>query len=287
MKKLVIFSVVSSLVLLACSSEETATTEPAAVVEDAAPETSPEEAPVAETGDEAQPELVEESAAEPDDEQADDQPILLARDTEPATASAAPRDWKFSEGKQYHRLVPTQPTVGGADKIEVAEIFWYGCPHCYTFEPAINGWAENIPANARFIRIPAVWNPLARLHGRLYYTEEVLARNGKLKDVKAFHTAVFTEFHRRSNRLTSEDSIQKLFERFGVGQDDFLNTWNSFEVNQKVRVADDLVRRYNVTGVPAVVVNGKYRTGAGPNEAGSVKTLLQVVDELIERETIR
>ncbi len=285
MNKIVVLSLASSFVLFACSSEEPATTEPAAVVEEAAPETSPEEGAVEETGDEAQPELVEESAAEPDDEQADNQPILLARDTEPVTD--APRDWKFSEGKQYHRLVPTQPTVGGADKIEVAEIFWYGCPHCFSIEPAINSWAEKVPANARFVRIPAVWNPLARLHGRLYYTEEVLARNGKLANMEEFHTAVFNEFHRKSNRLTSEGAIQKLFEGFGVGQDDFLNAWNSFEVNQKIRVADDLVRRYNVTGVPAVVINGKYRTGAGPNEAGSVRTMLEVMDELVARETVR
>ncbi len=285
MNRIVVLSLASSFVLFACSSEEPATTEPAAVVEEAAAETSPEEDALAETGDEAQPELVEESAAEADDEQADNQPILLARDTEPVTA--APRDWKFSEGKEYHRLVPTQPTVGGADKIEVAEIFWYGCPHCFSFEPAINSWAEKIPANARFVRIPAVWNPLARLHGRLYYTEEVLARNGKLADMEAFHAAVFNEFHRKSNRLTSEGAIQKMFEGFGVSQDDFLNAWNSFEVNQKIRVADDLVRRYNVTGVPAVVINGKYRTGAGPNEAGSVRTLLEVMDELVVRETVR
>ncbi len=285
MNRIVVLSLASSLILFACSSEEPAATEPAAVVEEAAPETSPEEDALAETGDEAQPELVEESAAEPDVEQADNQPILLARDTEPVTA--APRDWKFSEGKEYHRLVPTQPTVGGADKIEVAEIFWYGCPHWFTFEPAITSWAEKIPANARFVRIPVVWNPLARLHGRLYYTEEVLARNGKLADMEAFHAAVFNEFHRKSNRLTSEGAIQKMFEGFGVSQDDFLNAWNSFEVNQKIRVADDLVRRYNVTGVPAMVINGKYRTGAGPNEAGSVRQLLEVMDELVARETVR
>ncbi len=286
MKNMVILSVVSSLALLACSNEEPAATKPEAVVEDAVPET-PTVSEVAETDDEAQPELVEESAAEPDETQAEDQAILLARNAEAVPEASAPREWKFSEGKHYHRLVPTQPTVGGADKIEVAEIFWYGCPHCFTFEPAINGWAENVPANARFIRIPAVWNSLARLHGRLYYTEEVLARIDKLADPKAFHAAVFNEFHRRSNKLTSEDAIQKLFQRYGVSKADFLNAWNSFEVNQKVRVASDLVKRYNVTGVPAVVVNGKYRTGAGPNDAGSVTALLAVIDELIERETIR
>jgi protein dithiol oxidoreductase (disulfide-forming) len=284
MKRLVFFAIVSSFALLACSSEEPATTEPAAVVEDTAPETVAEP-DVAETDDEAQPELVEESAAVPEDEEAEDQPILLARETPAVDTIATPREWKYSEGQHYHRLVPTQPTVGGADKVEVAEVFWYGCPHCFNFESAINSWAKSVPANARFIRIPAVWNPLARLHGRLYYTEEVLARNDKLADVDAFHSAVFIEFHRKANRLTSEDAIQRLFERFGVSKDDFLNTWNSFEVNQKVRVADDLVRRYNVTGVPAMVVNGKYRTGA--SDAGSYPNLLEVVDELIERETIR
>ena len=284
MRKTVFLGFAAGLVLLACSSEEPVATEPEAVVEDTAPETVAEPV-VAETGEEAQPELVEESAADADEEEAADQPILLARETQAVDATVVPREWLYSEGQHYHRLVPTQPTVGGADKVEVAEVFWYGCPHCFNFESAINSWAESVPANARFIRIPAVWNPLARLHGRLYYTEEVLARNDTLADAAGFHAAVFVEFHRKANRLTSEDAIQRLFERFGVSQDDFLSTWNSFEVNQKVRVADDLVRRYNVTGVPAMVVNGKYRTGA--SDAGSYPKLLEVVDELIERETIR
>lgn len=285
MNRIVLLGFVLSFALAACSREEPSSEapEPEATTEDVAPE-APAEAAAGEADEEAQPELVEESAAEPDEAQAENQPILLARGTEPATVAAPPREWNYSEGQHYHRLVPTQPTVGGANKIEVAEIFWYGCSHCDDFDPHINAWVENMPPNARFVRIPAVWNPLARLHGRLYYTEEVLAKNEKLTDVKVFHAAVFTEFHRRSNRLTSEAAIQKLFERFGVSKEDFLATWNSFEVNQKIRVADDLVKRYNVTGVPAVVVNGKYRTGAA--EAGSYPKLLKVVDELIERETI-
>jgi thiol:disulfide interchange protein DsbA len=286
MKRIFFLGFVLSFVLVACGKEEPATETPAPAesVEEGVSE-APTEAADAATEEEAQPELVEESAAEPDDAKDEDKPILLAPDAKPEVVTAAPREWRFTEGQHYHRLVPTQPTVGGSDKIEIAEVFWYGCPHCYNFEPTINAWARTIPANARFIRIPAVWNPLARLHGRLYYTEEVLARNGKLANVDDFHAAVFNEFHQKSNRLTSEDTIQKLFERFGVSSDDFLNTWNSFEVNQKLRVAADLVRRYNVTGVPAIVVNGKYRTGAA--EAGSYPKLLEVVDELIERETVR
>lgn len=284
MKKTVFLACVLGIALTACTRDEppkeiTApeTTPDAAVPETAAETVVPDEA--------AQPELVEESAAEPDEAQAEDQPILLARNEEPELTPAPSREWKFSAGQHYHRLVPTQPTVGGADRIEVAEVFWYGCPHCYDFESHINRWAEDVPANARFVRIPAVWNPLARLHGQLYYTEEVLAGNGKLDNVEAFHAAVFNEFHNKRNRLTSEDAIQNLFERFGVSRDDFLAAWNSFEVDRKIRVANDLVRRYNVTGVPAVVVNGKYRSGAA--EAGSYEKLIELIDELVERETIR
>ncbi|MFQ5549303.1 MAG: thiol:disulfide interchange protein DsbA/DsbL [Woeseia sp.] len=284
MKKTVFAGLVMSIALLACGTEEP----PAEALqpEEAAEELTPETPEVATgTDEEAVPELVEESAAEPDEALEENQPILLARNTDPEIPAAAPREWNFSEGTHYQRLVPTQPTVGGADRIEVAEVFWYGCPHCFSFEPLINDWAENAPAHARFVRIPVLWNPLARLHGQLYYTEEVLAKSGKLADATAFHAAVFNEFHRRSNRLTSEEAIQKLFERHGVSEEDFSSTWNSFDVNHKMRIANDLVRRYNVTGVPAIVVNGKYRTGAA--EAGSYEKLVELIDELIERESIR
>ena len=229
---------------------------------------------------EAEPEMVEESAGEPET-QADDQPIILAQ----ADTTATDRDWQFTEGQHFIRMVPTQPTMGGADKIEVSEFFWYGCAHCYNFEDYINRWAANKPANTRFVRIPATWNPLVKLHAQLYYTEEVLVKNGKIEDPVGFRSAVFREYHERGNRMTNESSIQALFERFGVSPDDFTNTWKSFEVAQKLRVAQDLARRYSIQGVPAIVVNGKYRTAAA--EAGSYPRLLEVIDELVERESIR
>ena len=224
-------------------------------------------------------EVVEESAAEPEEEE--EQAILLAR----ADDAAESQDWQFKEGTHFVRLVPSQPTVGGANKIEVAEFFWYGCPHCYDFVPALRRWNANKAPNVRFVRIPATWNRLVELHARLYYTEEVLGRNGVIKDPDAFREAVFQEYHRRGNRLTSEESIRKLFERFGVGPVEFERTWQSFEVDQKLRVARDLARRYSIASVPIIVVNGKYRTGA--TEAGSYPKLIEVIDELIARENLR
>ncbi len=228
-----------------------------------------------------QPQMVEESAADEEEAQAADQPIILAQ----ADAPTAPQEWRFTEGTHYVRMVPTQPTVGGADKIEVAEFFWYGCAHCYNFESYIDKWLETKPANVRFVRIPAVWNKLVKLHAQLYYTEEVLVKNGKIEKPEQFRAAVFAEYHRRSNYLTTEAAILELFEKHGVSAEDFSNTWNSFEVSQKLRVAQDLARRYSISSVPAVVVNGKYRTGAG--EAGGYPPLMDLIDELIVRESVR
>ena len=254
-----------------------------AVVDDATVVETPEIEPVieAQVDDDAQPEMVEESAAEDEEEQAEDRPLLLAQADVPATA----QEWKYEEGTHFARMVPTQPTVGGADKIEVAEIFWYGCNHCYDFETYVNRWLETKPANVRFVRIPAVWNPLVKLHAQLYYTEEVLVKNGKIANPEQFRAAVFAEYHRRGNRMASESVIQAVFERHGVSAEDFTSTWNSFEVAQKLRVAQDLARRYSVASVPTIVVNGKYRSGAV--EAGGYPPLMELIDELIERESVR
>jgi thiol:disulfide interchange protein DsbA len=222
--------------------------------------------------------VVEESAAEPEE---DEQPLILAQ----ADTGSAPLNLQFTEGEHYSRMVPSQPTMGGGDKIEVAEFFWYGCPHCYSFEPTINAWAAEVPANVRFVRIPVLWNQLHELHARIFFTQDVLARNGVLADGEGFHAAVFQEIQQRGNRLTSEDAIRRLFERFGVSAEQFDRTWNSFEVDQKMRVAQDLGRRYQIQAVPAVVVNGKFKTGGA--EAGGYDVVPAVIDELIVRESQR
>jgi len=286
MKRIALFAVlavvlVAGVVMFMQQSEQTP--RPEAVAETVAIVQAPEAAPAVdvEADDDAQPEMVEESAAEDEEEQAKDKPLLLAQ----ADVPTASQDWKFKDGTHFVRMVPTQPTVGGADKIEVAEFFWYGCNHCYDFETYIARWLERKPANVRFVRIPAVWNPLVKLHAQLYYTEEVLVKNGKIANPEQFRAAVFAEYHRRGNRMASESSIEALFERHDVSAEDFSSTWNSFEVSQKLRVAQDLARRYSITSVPTIVVNGKYRTGAA--EAGGYPALMELIDELVARELVR
>lgn len=273
------------LVLAGCDSG----TEPAEPAPDtAAPageqpvaeEPATAEAPPEETeGGEVQ--VVEESASVSDDLQPDEQPLTLAR----ANVAEAPGDWQYEEGEHFDRMVPTQPTVGGADKIEVAEVFWYGCPHCLSLEPYVNRWAEQAPPNVRFVRIPAVWNPLVKLHAQLYYTEQVLVKNGAIENPEQFRAAVFQAYHQRGNRLASEAAIQEFFVDRGVTAEQFQSAWNSFEVAQKLRVAEDLARRYSIASVPTMVVNGKYRTG--PQQAGGLQQMIDVVEELVARETAR
>ena len=132
----------------------------------------------------------------------------------------------------------------------------------------------------RFVRIPAIFNRAAQVHAQLYYTAELLAASGSLQDFDEFHSTVFDEYHRRGNRLMSVESIERLFARFGVSSEDFNKNWSSFPVNQKVRVAADLGRRYGVQSVPTVIVNGKYRV---PN----TRNVLEIIDELLVREGLR
>lgn len=240
--------------------------------------------------------VVEEDAAAttPADSAADEQGTLVAEemveDPGPASASgpgvirlaqssvtpAPAAETRFREGRHYQRLSPAQPTSSGPDTIEVAEVFWYGCPHCYEFEPFVQDWKTKTPEGVSVVSIPATWNPLLMLHARAFYTAEAL---GVIDDV---HMAVFREFHERRNPLDSEARIRDFFASQGVAEEDFDRSWNSFNVQSKVQRAEQLARRYRVTGVPMLVVNGKYVVDG--RSAGGLREMLDVAEELVTLE---
>ena len=269
--------------LAACSSEEPAPAEETVSEESAVEEAAVEEQVEAVTEEAADEEIevVEESAAVVED--TGDAEIVLAQ----ADVAAETPTYRYQEGTHYTRLVPTQPTFGGADKVEVVEFFMYGCPHCYEFEPTINRWDAEKPANVRFVRAPVMWNDVAELHGQIFYTAEALVRTGAIENGPAFHAAVFDAIHVRGNQLLRMNAIQAFFERFGVSEADFNREWNGFWVAQQMQTARNLAgpRRYNVTGVPAIVVNGKYRTSTV--ESGTYAELISIINELVEREAAR
>ena len=186
---------------------------------------------------------------------------------------------EIDEGIEYKLVSPAQPTIT-KNKIEVVELFWFGCPHCYHFEPDLNKWLAKKPDNVVFVRVPAVFNTAWALHARAYYAAKSLGLydNGSHK----FHEAFFHEFHDRKNRLNTKKSLQAFFAKFGVSADDFNNTFESFAVNTKVNRAAVLSKRYQLDGVPSLIVNGKYRVD-GPM-AGGRKGMLKVTDFLINKE---
>ena len=194
-----------------------------------------------------------------------------------AQSDAAITSERFELGRHYERLSPTQPTSSGAGQIEVCEIFWYGCPHCYTFDPYLESWREDLPPNVNFLRLPAVWNPLLQLHARAYYAAEVLGISDEI------HAPIFREIHVNGNPLNSEQALQAFFEDFGVSEEEFTGAFNSFAVNTKLQRADELSRRYRISSVPTVIVNGKYSTSA--STAGDYPTLMELIDELVASES--
>jgi len=186
----------------------------------------------------------------------------------------------IDEGIEYRLVSPAQPTIT-KNKVEVVELFWFGCPHCYHFEPDLKKWLANKPENVVFVQIPAVFNAGWALHARAYYTAKSLGLydNGK----HDFHDAFFEELHKHKKRLNTKKSLQAFFARFGVSAEDFNNTFDSFAVNTKVKRAAILSKRYQLDGVPSLIVNGKYRVD-GPM-AGGRQGMLKVTDHLIKKES--
>jgi thiol:disulfide interchange protein DsbA len=193
-----------------------------------------------------------------------------------APAADAPTTGRFELGVHYLRLSPTQPTSSNPDQVEVCEVFWYACAHCNAFDPLLEQWRETKPDYVNFVRVPAVWNELLLLHARAFYTAEQLGKGEEM------HAEFFREIHERGNRLDTETKLQEFFGRFGVDAAAFKAAFDSFAVQAKLQRADELNRRYRISSVPTIVVNGKYTTDAPM--VGSYEELLVLVDELTAAE---
>jgi thiol:disulfide interchange protein DsbA len=182
----------------------------------------------------------------------------------------------LAEPLGYETLSPAQPTQN-QDKVEVIEFFWYGCPHCYSLEPAMEKWLKTKPANVEFIRQPAVFSELWGKHAKAYFVAEALGVVDKV------HAALFDAIQNKKQKLTSEDQLAKFFVAHGVDETEFRNTYNSFLIDAKLRQAKAMAPRYGITGVPALIINGKYKT-KGPL-AKYQDNMLDVMNRLIQQES--
>jgi thiol:disulfide interchange protein DsbA len=181
----------------------------------------------------------------------------------------------FKQGTDY-KAIAVQPT-GSGDKIEVLEFFWYGCPHCYSFEPNILAWKKSKPANVEFIRVPAIFRPDWEIQARAYYALEIM---GIVEDL---HGKIFKAIHKDKKRLSKKEQIVDFLVDNGVNREKFLTEYSSFAVDGKVRKAKKLLKPYQIEGVPTVAVNGKYITSG--SMAGSYDNLIKILDYLIKQES--
>ncbi len=175
----------------------------------------------------------------------------------------------------YTTITPAQPTQTG-DKIEVLEIFWYACPHCYDFEPHVKEWIQNKPDDVEFRRMPGIFRKSWIPHAKAFFTAE------KLGVLDKIHAPLFDAIHRDKKKIHDDSAIEKFFAKQGVDKDEFRKIYESDEVDTKTKQAFVMGQRYKVTGVPAIVVNGKYLISA--SSAGSFENMLKITDSLVDKE---
>jgi thiol:disulfide interchange protein DsbA len=188
---------------------------------------------------------------------------------------------RWKAGVNYDPVVPGQPTSVEPGKVEVIEMLWLGCPHCYALEPYIRAWLKSKPAYIVFVRVPVVWGPQQRAHARLFYTLKALGRPDLID--KAFDT--IQQQHNPLIAGTDEESLrieQTWAAQNGVGAADFANAYNSPAVISDLARSEELTQRYRVQSVPLIVINGKYTTDVG--KAGSAANLTQLISDLAASE---
>jgi len=179
-------------------------------------------------------------------------------------------------GENLYEEVPSPQRFDEKNKLEVLEIFWYGCPHCYYLEPALNEWLKTKPNDVTFVKMPAVldlkhkWTETAKI----FYVAEALNVFDKI------HIALFQAIHEKKRNLSTEQEFAQFFnEVAGVSKEDFTKAFNSFAVDMKIRNALRLTQAYGISSVPVLIVNGKYRIDSGQTEG--MKNLFKAIDELL------
>lgn len=180
----------------------------------------------------------------------------------------------FQSGVHYTELAKPVQTADPS-KIEVVELFWYGCPHCDALDPALEAWKAQLPEDVQFVRMPVVFGRNWEMHARMFWVAKNL---GILDQV---HQPLFNALHRENQRLLREDEAVAFLVRFGADPATVKRELKGFATESGMRLADARSRAYGISGVPALVIDGRYVTGVG--QAGSQQALFALMNELIEK----
>ena len=182
---------------------------------------------------------------------------------------------RWIEGQHYQTLNPPVAVGRGTDVV-VTEFFWYGCGHCYTFEPMLTAWGKQLPEGAVLQPSPAVWNDSMRIHAKAYYLTEVLGVK------ETVHPVIFDAMHVDRKRLVSRLELRDLFEDNGVNPEKFDKAFDSFGVDSQVRQAESRARSAKISGTPSMMVAGKYLIET--RSAGGQTNMLEIARFLVEKE---
>ncbi len=182
---------------------------------------------------------------------------------------------EYVAGRHYE-ILDSPSVTRDPSKVEVVEVFWFGCNHCFALESYILPWKKTLPKDVDYWKSHATWNPTLKIHARLFYSAKALGIEDKIVP------GAFTAIQREGRFLTGNSELEYFFRGFGVEKEKYFSVSNSFGVNNAVKQADNRMRQWTITGVPTLIVNGKYKV-SGTREVGTDR-LLDVVDFLIEKE---
>lgn len=179
----------------------------------------------------------------------------------------------IAQGTEGFTRIDPPINTASADSVEVLEFFWSGCPHCYTLEPNMLAWKKTKPENVNFVREAPPLNPSWEQHSRGFYAAQVMGQED------AFVEAMFTAIHENRQRMRRPAEIAELASGLGLDEEKFLQTMSSFAVQTKMNRSIQLARGAGITGVPAIVINGKYLTSA--SLAGGNANIIDVINDTI------
>ena len=181
---------------------------------------------------------------------------------------------EFQEDVNFFPLLVEQPVRTG-DRIEVLEIFWYGCPHCYALEPYLKKWLKNKPEFVEFVQLPAVLNRSWAFDARVFYTFVALGLMDQL------HEAYFDAIHQDRRRMKNVEQVGSWAQEQGIDPQLILDTFNSFGVDSMLANATQMSGRYEADGVPTIIIDGKYRTTV--SLAGGHNEIIDLINYLAQR----
>jgi thiol:disulfide interchange protein DsbA len=191
------------------------------------------------------------------------------------TVSAMPE--AYVEGTHYVKTNQRLATTTSDNQIEVVELFSYSCPHCFRLDPLVMEWKKTLPENVKFVHVPAIFRDSWLQLARVFYAAEAMG------ELERLHPVIFNAIHVEKKRLNTEEQLLDFIEEQGIDRAEFEKMMNSFTVKAKVKKALIMSQTSGVTGVPAMIVNGKYRTDAPL--AGSMDEMMKAVDFLIQKES--